>query len=321
MRQKTNRGPRSLQNNEGLGVKNVNSCVIIGGGLIATAGALTLERMGRNVTVVTRAPRPLGGDSIVWNYGDVSSSAALHAVTEAESVIYAAGTLGPATEMETVHGAVSDEIIPVLRLAEHAAVSGAKTFVFISSGGTVYGPDAPIPTDENVRTAPINVYGTIKALTEQALLEVGRKYGITVVILRVSNPYGPGQSGTRRMGFIAAAVKKAISGEPIVIWGDGGATRDFIFLEDVGAALAAASDHRGSSTVLNIGSGKEYSLLEVCEIITKNSRNPLDIQFNQGRNFDVPRSCLNISKSFEVLGWKPNISIEGGIAITMANSL
>lgn len=297
------------------------SCTIIGGGLIATAGALTLEKLGHDVTVVTRAPPPLGGDTINWNYGDVSSPAAYNAVSEVESVIYAAGTLGPATELDSVHGAIADEIVPVLKLAEQAAASGARTFVFISSGGTVYGPDAPLPTHETVRTAPINIYGTIKALTEQALLEVGRKYGLTIVILRVSNPYGPGQSGTRRLGFIAAAVKTAIAGEQFVIWGDGTATRDFIFLDDVGTALAAAAAYRGESTVLNIGSGKEHSLLEVCEFVSRNSSHPLEVHFEKGRAFDVPRSCLDISRAREVLGWRPFVGLEEGIARTMRKAL
>ena len=296
------------------------SCTIIGGGLIATAGALTLEKLGKDITVVTRAPPPLGGDTIAWNYGDVSSTAAYDAVSEAESVIYAAGTLGPATQLHSVHEAILDEIIPVLKLAEKAAASGTRTFVFISSGGTVYGPDAPLPTHEGVRTAPINVYGTIKSLTEQALLEVGRKYGITVVILRVSNPYGPGQSGTRRMGFIAAAIKTAIAAETIVIWGDGSTTRDFIFLDDVGTALAHASAYHGESVILNIGSGKEHSLLEVCDIVARNAKHPLDVRFDEGRSFDVPRSCLDISRAAEVLNWRPIVDLEDGIARTMSKS-
>ncbi|WP_052118060.1 NAD-dependent epimerase/dehydratase family protein [Novosphingobium pentaromativorans] len=208
------------------------SCAIIGGGLIATAGALALGNLGTPVTVVTRAPPPLNGKNIAWNYGDVSSSTAYQAVAEAQSVVYAAGTLGPATQLESVHGAIAEEIVPVLKLAEEAALKGVRTFVFISSGGTVYGPNAPLPTKESVRAAPINMYGTVKALTEQALFEVGRKYGITIVVLRVANPYGPGQSGTRRQGFVAAAVKTALAGEPIVIWGDGSTTRDFVYLDE-----------------------------------------------------------------------------------------
>lgn len=293
------------------------SCAIIGGGLIATAAALTLEKLGNPVKVVTRAPPPLTGQTIAWSYGDVSSSTAYQAVGEVESVVYAAGTLGPATQLESVYGAIAEEIVPVLKLAEEAALKRVRTFVFISSGGTVYGPNAPIPTTESIRTAPINMYGTIKALTEQALFEVGRKYGITIVVLRVSNPYGPGQSGTRRQGFVAAAVKTALAGEPIVIWGDGSTTRDFIHLDDLGSAIAIASTYRGPSVTLNIGSGQEHSLLDVCDIVSRYSVEPLKVHFDSGRSFDVPRSCLDISQAAQVLGWSPTISLEEGIARTM----
>jgi len=302
-------------------MRTPSSCTIIGGGLIATAGALALDKLRHAVTVVSRAPPPLGGDGIAWNYGDLGSAAASHAVEQSESVIYAAGTLGPATRLDSVSDAISDEIVPVLRLAEHAAASGAKTFVFISSGGTVYGPDAPIPTPETTRTAPINLYGTIKALTEQALLAVGRQHGISIVILRVSNPYGPGQTGTRRMGFVAAAIKASLSGESIVIWGDGSATRDFIFIDDVGRALALATNYRGESVILNIGSGEERSLLQVCECVSNSSNKRLEVVFDQGRSFDVPRSCLDVSRAADVLGWRPRVMLEDGIARTMGTTI
>ena len=299
-------------------MNKAGSCTIIGGGLIATAGALTLEQLGADVTVVTRAPAPLGGDRINWIYGDVASAAAVEAVSTAQSVIYAAGTLGPATQLDTVHSAVSDEIIPVLKIAETAAKSGCQTFVFISSGGTVYGPDAPLPTHEDVRTGPINIYGTIKVLTEQALLEVGRKYGLSIVILRVSNPYGPGQSGTRRMGFIAAAAKAAIAGEPITIWGDGSTTRDFIYIDDVGEALAAAAAYRGDSVILNIGSGQGHSLLEICDVISKHRSRRLEVRFDAGRSFDVPRIYLDIARAAKVLDWRPRVTLDDGIARLMS---
>lgn len=293
------------------------SCAIVGGGLIATAGALAIEKLGTPVTVVTRAPPPFASEAITWNYGDVSSSAALEAVGGAQSVVYAAGTLGPATELASVHEAITEEIVPVLKLAEAAAVKGVRTFIFISSGGTVYGPNAPLPAKETLRTDPINMYGTIKALTEQALFEVGRKHGIAVVVLRVSNPYGPGQSGTRRQGFVAAAVKTALAAKPIVIWGDGSTTRDFIHLDDVGRAVAAATAYYGPSVTLNIGSGQEHSLLDVCSIVSRYSREPLKVHFDEGRSFDVPRSCLDISQAASVLGWSPTVFLEEGIADTM----
>lgn len=121
------------------------------------------------------------------------------------------------------------------------------------------------------------------------------------------------------MGFVAAAINKSVAGEPIVIWGDGSTTRDFVFIEDVGAALALAAAYRGGSVVLNIGSGVEHSLLDVCEFVSRNSRRALEVRLDAGRAFDVPRSCLDISRAAEILGWRPSVILEEGIARTMGH--
>ncbi len=296
------------------------SVAIIGGGLIGAAGAVALGRAGCDVTVVTRAPAALNAERVRWTYGDLRSAAAAEAVAVSDTVIYAAGTVGPATRLQTVHGAITDEIVPVVRLAETAAQHGSRTFVFISSGGTVYGAADELPTPEDSPTAPLNIYGRIKVLSEQALMEVGRRYGLSVVVLRVANPYGPGQSGVRGLGFVAAAIKAAVTQEPLVIWGDGSTTRDFIYIDDVGDALSAAAHHEGGSVILNIGSGAERSLIEVCDLLSKRTRRPLAVQFDPGRGFDVPRSWLDISRAADVIGWRPRVSLETGIDRTLGKA-
>ncbi|AIT82838.1 hypothetical protein [Novosphingobium pentaromativorans] len=82
--------------------------------------------------------------------------------------------------------------------------------------------------------------------------------------------------------------------------------------------MAAASGYRGPSVTLNIGSGQEHSLLDVCNIVSRYSLEALKVHFDQGRSFDVPRSCLDISQAALVLGWSPTVSLEEGIAKTMS---
>lgn len=297
------------------------SVAIVGGGLIGAAAAVALGRAGCEVAVVTRAPTPLDAKDVRWIYGDLRSDAASRAVAAADAVVYAAGTVGPATLLQTVHAAITDEIVPVVQLAEAAASNGARTFVFISSGGTVYGAADEFPTTEDSPTAPLNIYGRIKVLTEQALLEVGRRHGLSVVVLRVANPYGPGQSGVRGLGFVAAAIKAAVTRQPLVIWGDGSTTRDFIYIDDVGDAVAAAAQYEGDSVVLNIGSGKEHSLLEVCNLLSSCTSSPLEVQFDGGRGFDVPRSWIDISRAREVIGWHPRVPLAEGIDRTVGGAM
>jgi UDP-glucose 4-epimerase len=222
--------------------------------------------------------------------------------------------MSPASQVQSVAQALSEQVVPVVLLAEQAAAQAVPTFVFISSGGTVYGQTRQIPTPEDAGIAPINAYGMVKAQTEQALLEVGRRTGMAIVILRVANPYGPGQQGSRRLGFIAAAAEAAKRKAPVNIWGDGTASRDFVHIDDVADAIARATNHRGESAILNVGTGLETSLLVVCDLVGSLSGHPLKIVFHEPRSVDVQRNCLAIDRARDVLGWQPRIALRAGIA-------
>jgi UDP-glucose 4-epimerase len=295
---------------------NGDSVLVVGGGFIGTAAARALAAHGRRVNVLTRAPAPVDLSTVEWSYGDLQSSR-LEALIEGKgAIVCARGTITPATEVETLSAALTDELIPVVRLAETAARLSVPHFVFTSSGGTVYGEAQPVPTTELACPAPINTYGVLKSQTEQALLEVARRTGITVIILRVANPYGPGQVGTRQLGFVGAAVRAAVSGSKLTIWGDGSVTRDFVFIDDVGRAFASAVEFNGPSTIINIGSGNGTSLRQVCTIIEKVTGRSLELELSEARAVDVRRSTLDVTRARTLLRWQPTVSLEEGIALT-----
>lgn len=291
--------------------------LIYGGGLIGGATARALSKTGTPVTVVTRAPSLQKFDNIDWRFGDLAAERADAFVISRQAIVYAAGSLSPASLIPSIAQLLASQIIPVTELAEQAARLGVPNFVFISSGGTVYGSTEVIPTNEDVRTAPINAYGMIKAQTEQALMEIARRSDMRVTILRVSNPYGPGQQGTRRLGFIAAAIEAAIRHEPLTIWGDGLSTRDFVYLSDVAEAVSLATRYNGESEIFNIGGGYETSLLKICDLVGKIAGTDLEIRYEKARTVDVRRSALDISKAGRLLKWHPMISLEEGISDTI----
>lgn len=294
-----------------------NKILIYGGGLIGGTAAKVLSDTGSAVTVVTKAPSLQNSDNIDWRFGDLSSERPDETVAGSQAVIYAAGSLSPASLAPSISQLLTSQVTPVIELAEQAARLKIPNFVFISSGGTVYGQTEVIPTHEDVRTAPINAYGMIKVQTEQALLEVARQSGMRVIILRVSNPYGPGQQGTRRLGFIAAAAKAASLAEPLTIWGDGLSSRDFIYLSDVANAIRLAAFYRGDSEIFNIGSGTETSLRQICDLVSRIGGSPVDVRYEQSRSVDVRRNVLDIKKAAQLLNWHPEISLETGIAKTI----
>lgn len=291
--------------------------LVYGGGLIGGAAAKAISNAGLPVTVVTRAPSLQHSDAIDWQFGDLTTDRADAFVANRQAIVYAAGSLSPASQVPSIAKLLTTQILPVVELAEQAARLNVPTFVFISSGGTVYGMTDIVPTHEDVRTAPINAYGMIKVQTEQALMEVARRSGMRVIILRVSNPYGPGQQGTRRLGFIAAAIEATFRKEPLTIWGDGLSTRDFVYLTDVAEAVLLSTRHQGESDIFNIGAGHETSLLRVTELVGQFSGAPLEIRHEPARSVDVRRSALAINKAKTLLNWSPQVCLSDGILATL----
>ena len=293
-----------------------NGVLVVGGGFIGTAAARTLASCGHPVSVLTRAPAPLVLDNINWIYGSTDYPHLTDLLQGVGAVICASGTIAPGTKIESVAAALSHDLIPVVRLAERAAESGVRRLIFISSGGTVYGQTALIPTPESACTAPINTYGLVKVVSECALLDVARRTDLSVTILRVSNPYGPGQIGNRQLGFVGAAIHAALNGTVLTIWGDGLITRDFVFIDDLARAIALAVTTDSHSSVLNIGSGVGTSLLEVCAMVSRATGKEICVAFEKGRSVDVKFSTLDIVRAGEVLGWRPEVNLEGGISRT-----
>lgn len=295
--------------------------LVFGGGLIGAASAIASAERGDDVTVVTRAPPPQRFNAKRWLFGDIRTHESSDILRECDAVVYAAGSIAPASQINSVASVLAEQVIPVVALAEAAARAGVKSFTFISSGGTVYGPSARLPSLEQDPTSPINAYGMIKVQTEQALLEVARRSGMTAAILRVSNPYGPGQSGSRRFGFIAAAVEAIQQNRPLTIWGDGSNTRDFVFIDDVADAVVRSTQFRGGKAIINIGSGQSVSLNEVCAIVSKVAGRKLEIRFEPSRAVDVHDSALDISKAASMLGWTATTDLDTGIQIMLGDNL
>lgn len=131
--------------------------------------------------------------------------------------------------------------------------------------------------------------------------------------LRVANPYGPGQRTDRAFGFVSTVFERALRDEEVVIWGDGETTRDFLFIEDLGRAIAAAAAAPPASPVVNIGSGNEVSLNHICSLVEQVTGRRVRRIYQPPRSVDVPRSALAIERARAELSWKPQVTLEDGL--------
>lgn len=217
----------------------------------------------------------------------------------------------PSTSNENMITDVEGNLIGSIRLLETMKRMHVKRIIFISSGGTVYGNPQVLPVSESHPLQPICSYGIVKASIENYLNMFVQLHDFKVAILRLSNPYGSSQSNIGVLGSIATFFQKINKAEPIKIWGDGSTVRDYIYINDVLAAMMAVLLQENCG-VFNIGSGIGHSLNEVIDIIASIvGRKPI-IEYLPSRPFDVHKIYLDISKSVQELHWQPQFSLQKG---------
>lgn len=201
-------------------------------------------------------------------------------------------------------------------LLQEAAALGVAKVLFVSSGGTVYGPASRLPIDEDHPTEPISPYGITKLTIEKYARMFSKNAGLQVVIARPANAYGETQRHGTGQGFIAAAVHAALNGLPVQVFGGEGAIRDYVHMEDVALGLLAVLEHGVNGQCYNIGTGVGSSNRKVIELIEQqasalNCR--IKIDDRPARSFDVLSNVLDSSKLSRVSGWSPRISLPEGI--------
>ena len=215
-------------------------------------------------------------------------------------------------------GDLSINLLGTLELLEACGRAGVQRFVFVSSGGTVYGVPQAVPIREDHPTQPTCAYGISKLAAEKYLSLYARLLGLRAVTLRVANPYGGRQRLDAPQGAVAVFLGRALRGDPIEIWGDGSVVRDFVALPDVIEALRqamalTATLPSGEHRLFNIGSGEGLSLNSLVDLLDQSLGRQLERRYLPGRSFDVPISVLAIGLAEAELGWRPQLGLEEGI--------
>ena len=175
--------------------------------------------------------------------------------------------------------------------------------IVYASSAAVYGEPKYLPIDEDHPTEPLSPYGLSKLVGELVLRQYARNYGLKVVILRLFNVYGLGQNPAYA-GVISRFIERAIEGRPLIIYGDGLQTRDFVHVEDVAEAFykAIVSDVTG---VFNVGSGKPTRIIDLVAIVREVAGGNVRVKFAPPRKGDIRHSYASIEKARRELRWEP----------------
>jgi UDP-glucose 4-epimerase len=235
-----------------------------------------------------------------------------------DTVVQLVSTSSPGLQNRYNVSDIQDNVIPHVEFIQSAIASGVKKYVFISSGGTVYGPGMQTPIPEDAPTNPISSHGLTKLMIEKYIQMYGYVDQLSYVILRVANPFGPGQAFRKGQGLIPALMARYAEHKPVRIIGDGSARRDYVFIDDLIDAIEAAIIHDDvNRAIINIGSGESRSVLDVVDTIEEITGIRFQREHVDQRNTDVDINVLDITRAKNTLGWAPKTDFRSGLEETL----
>lgn len=233
-------------------------------------------------------------------------------------VYHLISTNNPTTSNKNIGKDLTDNIEISIKLLEACVKNQVKRVIFISSGGTVYGPDAICPIKEEDVTNPINTYGIQKLTIEKLLYLYEYMYNLDYRVVRLSNPYGPYQRPNGKLGVITTFIYKALNNETIFVYGDGSVIRDYIYIGDAIRGIVTIADDESEHKVYNLGSGVGTSVNDIIKIIERLTGKKLDVKYIAKRSVDVPVNVLDVGRFNSLRGEDIlNVSLEEGIKETI----
>ena len=277
----------------------MDTLVIGGAGYLGAHLVPQLIATGRRVTVLGRGATPRYELSAGVNYvaGDFAQHELIGRLLDVhQEVIHLAYATVPHTSFENPLADLLQNVPSTVQLFSEVAERGVK-LVLVSSGGAVYGEAVELPIRETHRTKPISPYGVTKLTLEDYAYLYAATRGLKFVCVRPSNAYGVGQRPFVGQGFIATAIASAFRGIPIIIFGQRGTIRDYLYVSDLASGILRALEQGHLSEAYNLGSGIGLSNLDVIEAIT-----PLmcevgcqvSVEHRPERAFDVKANALDV---------------------------
>jgi UDP-glucose 4-epimerase len=289
-------------------------CGFIGANLVP----MLLER-GTDVRVLDNfaigGAERLDGHEVEMLEGDVRDAQAIARAAEgADAVIHlaAAGNVADSVSDPMANFEVNARgTLNTLQAAVHA---GVRRFVFASTGGALIG-DAPPPVDERSVPRPISPYGASKLAGEGYCHAFRGSYGLSTIALRFANVYGP--RSELKKGAVTTFIKRALADEPITIYGDGNATRDFIFVDDLCTGIAAALQATEVEGVVHLASERETTIAELARLVLEATGAEVPIEHLPRRRGEIERNFAIARLAAEVLGFRAAVGLEDGLEATV----
>lgn len=296
--------------------------LIGGGGFIGTNLANFFIERRYDVLVVGRSSinkERFVSDRIKTSLIDVNHTSKLLEVVEGyDNVVWLVNNLLPSLKMDSLVDDFNLNVSPLVKFLELCkSLKQMKRFIFISSGGTIYGDSVGNKFfTENCETKPISAYGMSKIISENYVEYITGKTNFDSYILRPSNVYGNFQNLLKPQGIIGYAFNAVLNNSTIELFGNGMVTRDFIHVFDLASAIECCIDNIFVGTKVekyNVGSQNGYTIKEIIDLVKEITDTDIKTTSKPLREFDCLYNVLDVSKIKNNLEWKPKIDIKDGL--------
>jgi UDP-glucose 4-epimerase len=301
---------------------NKSIALIGGGGFIGTNLTNYFFGEGYKVLVIGRSvveDSSNNSSKIQKKLIDVNkTSKVIEALKEYENIVWLVNDLVPGSSMDTLKDDFTFNVAPLINFLESVnKLNNLKRFVFISSGGTIYGDSQNnCFLKEDSPKNPISAYGLSKIISENYISFFTQRSFFESFIIRPSNVYGNHQNLKKPQGIVGYAFNALINNKELDLYGKGNVIRDFIHVLDLADAIKRCIESKheiAQVKTYNVGSQVGYSIREVLDMINEISSGNIQTKSKPSRLFDCKINVLDISKIKSELGWLPKIKLKDGL--------
>jgi UDP-glucose 4-epimerase len=222
----------------------------------------------------------------------------------------------------------SINLLGLIHLLQNCITQRVSQFIFVSSGGVVYGDSQRLPLNEEESKKPMSPYGVAKLASEYYLMSYRLNYGLNYLALRYANVYGPRQTPKSEATVVSTFARQMLRNEMPTIFGDGSQTRDYIYIADIVRANLLATRHlleinkikpeKLDDLAFNIGTGKETNVKETFEVLRREIGFTGEPRFAPARTGEIMRSALDTKKAEKIMGFKAQQDFQAGVRETIA---
>lgn len=264
---------------------------------------------------------PAGAEFFQVDIQDATAVAKAFAAFKPDAVSHQAAQASVVVSVREPQKDASINILGSLNIMQACVSHKVRQIVFASTGGAIYGevPDGIRASVASTPPVPVSPYACSKFAVEKYLECFRREHSLNYTVLRYANVYGPRQDPHGEAGVVAIFCNRLLINEPVSVFakrtvGDPGCIRDYVYIDDVAKANLAALDGKIPDRILNVGTGRESTTLQLAEQIKKSLGSSSKISFGDRRAGDVERSLLDADRLVELLG--PTVTVDNGLAKT-----